>query len=444
MVTALRHLSRAREVTWIATAAGEDDRFVARRQRERGGRIGGEHLRLRLVDVEQALYEDYCGEFCNRVLWFAQHGLWRRRLEAESHARVRALFARYLEATRAFAEAVVAEAHRPGPTPLVLAQDYHLYALPRAVRARLPGVAISHFLHIPWPRTAELREALPDDVLGALIEGLLGADVVGFQDPASCANFADAAERLLGSAARVGAERVEHESGTTLLRVRPVSIERAELRPNPTRAAELRADPRRLLVRVDRIDPIKNIPLGFRAYATLLERHPELVGRIRFIARLVPSRSTLFEYRNEAAAAQALAHEINRRFGAGSVEVSHAADRGRALAELAAADAVLVNSIADGMNLVAKEAAVLNDRLALVLSRRAGAHAELGEGAIGIEPESLESTVAGLEAALAMDEPERRRRSALLRAAVARWTSKDWTEALLGDLAEAVAARRAG
>jgi trehalose 6-phosphate synthase len=143
------------------------------------------------------------------------------------------------------------------------------------------------------------------------------------------------------------------------------------------------------------------------------------------------------EYAAELELARSIAARINERFGPGTIDMVERADRAQALAELAAADVVLVNSLADGMNLVAKEAAVLNPRVALVLSRRAGAYEELADGAIGIDPSDLEGTAAALAQAVDMPEPERVARAASLRREVMAWTSRDWLRAQLDDLAEA-------
>lgn len=436
VVTALSHLARSIAVTWIAATAGTEDREVAAAQRERGGVLGSGSFTLRLVNVPDALFADFYGAFCNRILWFAQHGLWSRRIEPEPPAAARELARRYVAATRIFADAVRLEAHRPDREVSVLSNDYQLYALPRLVRDRLPGLPIVHFAHIPWPPIGVWREALPDDVIALLLRGVLGADVVAFQDERSRRAFAGCVDALLpGSAA--GDELIVHGARRTLLRVRPVSLSPNELRPSQTHLRALREDPRALIVRVDRVDPIKNVPRGFAAFGRLLERRPDLVGRVRFLARIIPSRAQLPEYAREWEESVAAADAVNRRFGAGTVEIARRPDRGRALAELQAADVILVNSVADGMNLVAKESAVLNPRAALVLSRAAGAYAELGEGALGIDPLSLDDTADALARALDMPEPERRRRAALMRDAVLRWTARDWMRALLTDLTDA-------
>lgn len=442
LVTALRPIARLAPASWLGIALSAGDRAVTERLRDRGALLGRGRLAIRLATLPPDLLADHYGGFCNRVLWFVQHGLWSRRIDPEHEDRLRALAARYLAANRAVADLAYRELHRPGGSGAALVHDYHLYAVPRLLRSRLRGALVAHFVHVPWPDLAVWRETLPDAVTAALVEGLLGADVVHFQDAASRDAFAGCVDAIVPRArARDG--HVQVDGRQVVLRVRPVSIDPASLRPRRDVVGALHADPRALLVRVDRLDPIKNVPAGFLAFRRMLERHPEWVGRVRFVARVVPSRTAVPEYRRERESARLLAAEINARFGAGTVDLREQADRARALSELAAADAVLVNSLADGMNLVAKEAALLNDRLALVLSRRTGAYAELEPGAIGIEPHDVDGTAAALHRALSMEEPERRARSARLSAAVLRWTARDWLRAVLLDLEEAASARRA-
>lgn len=441
VVTALGQLRGARPLTWVAPAATETDREVSSSLRERGGRIGRGRLRLRFVDLPPDLVTDYSERFSNQILWFVQLGLWSRRLAAEDPATLGHLYERYLAAGAAVAEVVVSEVHRPGQTPDVFVQDYQLYGVPSAIRQLTPGIGISHFVHIPWPKLDTWRDALPDAITGDIVRRMLEADAIGFQDWRSRDHFVEAAARLLGVQSR--RDQVRLKSGRIVIcRVRPASINPEELRPDRSWLKALRARNLRRIVRVDRVDPIKNVPAGFEAFERFLQVHPEWVGRVQFIARLVPTRMSVPEYAAEWDATVRMIERIRRRFGDSSIDVCQTPNRGRALAELASADVVLVNSLADGMNLVAKEAAVLNREGVLVLSRRAGASVELQEGALEINPASVDETANALQQALTMPLAERRRRADLMRRAVGRWTGHDWFSALRADLDEARAERQ--
>jgi trehalose 6-phosphate synthase len=435
VVTALRDLIKVRPVTWLASATASADLRAARMRLEHGGLFGGGRLALRQVPIPR----EYVGghrEFADRVLWFAQHRIWAYRVRPEPPERIRWLLGRYELAARAFADAAVSESHRPGHSGTTLVHDYQLYLVPGMIRARLPGAAVCHFTHIPWPPLNVWLRAVPADVLAHLIRGLLAADVVHFQTRSSVDSFGSCVEALVGDA-QVGDGWIRRGGHRTLVRARPVSIDPSTLRVRRSLVEPLRADPRRLIVRVDRADPIKNIPAGSLAFERMLERRADLIGKVRFRARVVPTRMSMPEYAAELELARSIAARINERFGPGTIDMVERADRAQALAELAAADVVLVNSLADGMNLVAKEAAVLNPRVALVLSRRAGAYEELADGAIGIDPSDLEGTAAALAQAVDMPEPERVARAASLRREVMAWTSRDWLRAQLDDLAEA-------
>jgi len=191
-------------------------------------------------------------------------------------------------------------------------------------------------------------------------------------------------------------------------------------------------------VRVDRTDPSKNIVRGFRAFALLLERHPELEGRVGMLALLDPSRQHVPVYAEYRAAAEREARVVNERFGRPGwqpVDLQIGDNFPQAVAAYKQYDVLLVNAVYDGMNLVAKEGPVANRRDGvLVLSENAGAFDELGEWALGVNPFDLEEQAEALHAALTMPAPERRRRAEALAAWVREHGIEEWTAALLAEL----------
>jgi trehalose 6-phosphate synthase len=181
------------------------------------------------------------------------------------------------------------------PDAAVLFHDYHLYLAPHLVRAARPDVVTSHFLHIPWPEP-DYWHALPPDLRVAVHEGLLANDVVGFHTERWRRAFLLGAERLLGARVDREAATVEHQGRTTRVVSHPISVDPEEfdrLRGDPgvleREAALVTRRPEQLVLRVDRTDPSKNIVRGFHAFALLLERHPELCGRVGMVALLAPS-----------------------------------------------------------------------------------------------------------------------------------------------------------
>jgi trehalose 6-phosphate synthase len=283
-------------------------------------------------------------------------------------------------------------------------------------------------------------------VARAICEGLLACDVIGMQTGASTANFLDTCAAVLPEAwVDRAAAAVTYRGRRTRVRAYPISIDLeavARLAGSAEVASyrRLLAQPaaERLIVRVDRLDPSKNVARGFAAFERLLESQPEWRGRVRFLACLVPTRSEVPEYQRCREEAFGWVERINARFGDAGwrpVEVLYENNYAQAIAALSLADVTLVNPLADGMNLVAKEAALVNRRDGvLVLSRRAGAYEELGEGALGIAPEDVAGTAEALAGALAMPADERRRRAARLRGAVFRRDVSQWLEAQLVDL----------
>jgi trehalose 6-phosphate synthase len=196
--------------------------------------------------------------------------------------------------------------------------------------------------------------------------------------------------------------------------------------------------PQHLVVRVDRMDPSKNVVRGFEAFALLLERHPELHGKVAMAALLAPSRQDIPEYGEYAAAVERTALEVNERFGQDGwqpVDLDVADDFPRSVAGYKQFDVLLVNPVFDGLNLVAKEAFLLNERDGvLVLSENAGVHEELGEWALTVNPLDVSGQADALYDALMLEPGERRRRAAAIRAHVREHGIREWIEAELAEL----------
>ncbi len=302
----------------------------------------------------------------------------------------------------------------------------------------------SHFVHIPWPE-ADYWHALPRKLRVAVHEGLLANDVVGFHTDRWRRAFLLAVERLLGAEVDPQSGTVEHNGHVTRVVAHPIGVDPAEferLREDPVvleREAALAARrPEQLVLRVDRTDPSKNAVRGFRAFALLLERHPELHGRVAMAALLAPSRQDIPEYAEYAAAVEAAARAVNDRFardGWQPVELDVADDFPRSVAGYKQFDVLLVNPVFDGLNLVAKEAFLVNARDGvLVLSENAGVHDELGEWAVTVNPLDVSGQADALYAALTLDPSERRRRAEAIRSHVRTHDIREWIEAQLADL----------
>ena len=422
---------------WVCAALGEADRLAARRSPQGrldlgGFDVGGQAVRM--LDIDPAVFDQAYNGIANSTLWFVHHLLYDTPVSPVFDAGFREQWASFEEYNAAFARALAAEA---APGAAVLVQDYHLSLVPALLRELRPDLRISYFLHIPWA-PADYFRLLPDDVARSVLTGLLGADRAGFHTHRWAAAFADCCEQLLGAEVDRADLSVRYQGRTTHLGVHSLGADGEFLRERSHRAdvderllalRELVGD-RRTIVRVDRTELSKNIVRGLLAYRHLLRTRPEWVNRVVHIAFAYPSRQDLAEYRSYTEAVRRIGEEINTEFGTTSWQpliLQVEDDFARSLAAYRLADVALVNPIRDGMNLVAKEIPVVSDEgCALVLSREAGAHAELAEDALTINPYDVVATADALHRALSMPADERTERTKRLAAAATALSPQQW------------------
>ena len=407
-------------------------------------------VRLIPIPISEPVYDGYYRGVSNEILWMLQHRL----LGADSFEHVDRAYQQawefgYLDANRCIA-AAVARIHTGARAILVL--DYHLYPLPKLLRRACPGLPILHFTHIPLPGPSVWR-LLPRPWSATILNGILGADVVGLQTARDVRAFLESCQELLGLKVETGiangraAGTIVNDAGRqVLVRSYPASVDpdslAREMRSDGVRAARERLAGHagwRLVVRADRLDPAKNQLVGFRAFGRLLEARPDLRGHVRFLAILSPSRTELRAYRAYQSAVLREIDDINARFaeacGGPPIVLHLENDRAFALAALEQCDVLLANSVADGMNLVPKEWALVTERGGVaVISETAGVAADASDTALLVSPGDVEGTARALGAALDMPPAERASRLALFRARVTAWTSRDWLTAQLGDL----------
>jgi trehalose 6-phosphate synthase len=421
LVTALRGLREQHDVTWIASASTDEDRVVAAE--------GGTDVVL--VAHDPAAYDAYYNVIANPLLWFVQHSLWGLAdapvIDRLTHAAWRD---GYVEVNAAFAAAVVAQLDNR-PDAIVFFHDYHLYLAPRLVRDAHPQALLAHFVHIPWP--ADLS-ALPPALREPILDGLLANDVVGFHTKRWARNFVatcgDAGETTVTHhAISVDPQEFDSLARSEAVREQEERIERTE----------------RLIVRVDRTDPSKNIVRGFRAFELFLAEHPEWHRRVTMLALLDPSRQAVPEYAAYLREIERAVADVNGRFATDGwlpVDLQVADNFPQSVAAYKQYDVLLVNAVFDGLNLVAKEGPLVNTRDGvLVLSENAGAHEELAPWSLTVNPFDVAGQADALHAALTMPEDERRRRAAGLREQVRSNDIAAWTEAQLADFDAALARR---
>jgi trehalose 6-phosphate synthase len=443
LVTALAALAQDLDVLWIASAPGEADKAWASQQGDAVTEIGG--IKMRLVISEEAPYHAFYNVISNPLLWFIQHGLWdmvrtpmidRNTWEAWEHG--------YQVINKQIADVVIdavqqLTADTPERPVIIMPQDYHLYLLPQYLREAFGDrVQIQPFIHIPVPGPDGWR-ALPQKMRDQLITSLLASDRIGFQTRRDAFNFIQTARFYVEDAHTHGArDAIEYRGRKMQARDYPISIdiqkvqtlvEEPQTRMHKDHLISQIGD-RKLILRVDRVEPSKNILRGLQAYRTLLDEYPEHHNKVQMLMLLVPSRMEVDEYQTYLRDIMAEAGIINASFSDElwqPVITILGNNYARALAAMEIYDVLLVNPIADGMNLVAKEGPLVNTRDGvLLLSEHAGAFYELGEHALTVSPFDIYSTALAMHEALSMSRAERETRAIALRDRVTQSDVNQW------------------
>jgi len=432
---------------WVCAAMTDEDRLVA----EEGAvtvEVRGRKVVVRMVALEPQAQQQTMAVAANPILWFLQHELWDLGTNPTFARDEHAAFGGYAAVNAAFGDVVVEELDRHGEDTVVMLHDYHLYLVAAHVRDRRPNAFLHHFVHIPWP-PPEIWRTLPSAVAEMLLRGLLANDVVAFHTEGYVRNFLETCEQVLS----LPVDREERLDGRRVaVRWYPISLDPEALRSFAA-GPEVRAErlalqvnrPEYLVVRVDRADPSKNIIRGFWALDQMFIDHPELVGRVTMLALVQPTRQDIPQYINYMSEILRTSTELNERYGTAEwrpVDLRVGEDLARAVAAYQDADVLLVNPVRDGMNLVAKEGVLLNERDAvLVLSHQAGVFEEIGAFALGVHPLDVMEQADALHRALRMPVEERRARLNASRAVVERNDAGRWLEQQLQDVEQIWAAR---
>lgn len=412
-------LARNDSARWYAAALSDDDRAAVA-----AGRAEVPEFRLRLLTLDPYLHRQHYDVIANELLWFLHHGLFDLPNTPRLDRTTRLAWDAYVEVNRAFA-AAVAEDAREHDT--VLVQDFQLALVPGILRDLRPDLRIAAFTHIPFCGPNSIR-VLPE-VMATTLLGTMRRTPVGFHTARWARAYRASAAEVLGGAPDVPTfasafcpdlDGLRSEAATAPVR-------------EAVRGFDTLAGDRQLIVRSDRIEPSKNIVRGLLAFETLLEERPEWRERTVLAALVNPSRETLPIYLRLRREVEEVVERINDRWARGDwtpVILDARDDYARSLAGLARADVLLVNPIRDGLNLVAKEGPVVNERNApLCLSRDAGAFDELGGACVEVQPYDLLQTASALHTALEMGPAERTARASALQDRIGARRPVDW----LGD-----------
>jgi trehalose 6-phosphate synthase len=447
LVTALTGLASHREVTWIASAMTDEDVEVAERHDGRPFPVhspDGREYMVKLVASDPEAYDRFYNIMANPMLWFVQHYLWDlSNAPVISRNETEAFEFGYNVVNEDLARAVLEEIEGV-EEPVVMIHDYHLYTLPGLVRRERPDAFLHHFVHIPWTQSDAWR-VLPAQMRCEIYSGILANDIVGFHTRPYRRNFLHCCEDLCEYEVDFERGVVFVEDREVWVRAYPLPIDAGAVRGVASRPRTLEFEREllrrrrdHLILRVDRADLSKNVLRGFSAFDVFLEQHPEFRERVTFIAQLMPSRTDVPEYAEYLERIEAVVAVVNHRHGSPDwmpIQLKLRDDLEEAVASYKHYDVLIVNAMFDGMNLVAKEGPIVNERAGVsILSENTGAHEELGEYALSVNPFDIQELADSIHAALTMPVGERERRHDGLKSIVTARNPGDWVDDQLADI----------
>jgi len=451
LVTALQGLVEHRDAIWIASAMSPEDVEVSRAH-GRGNfsvEVEGVTYCLRLVESDGDAYDAFYNVIANPLLWFIQHYLWDLSNAPDIRQNeVDAYEDGYKVVNEDLARAVLDEAE--GQDAVIMLHDYHLYSAPKVIRRARPDLFLHHFIHIPWTQPDAWR-VLPTEMREDMYEGLLSNDIVGFHTRSYRHNFLLCCADLFDLDVDFEHGIVHFEDREVWVRAYPLPISaqsfgRLAQRPQVREYEEevLRRRREYLILRVDRADLSKNVLRGFTAFDLFLEQHPEFREKVTFVAHMMPSRQDVPEYVEYLEKIEALVAVVNHRHGTTDwmpIDLKLRENLEEAIASYKHYDLLIVNAMFDGMNLVAKEGPLVNQHCGVsLLSENTGAHEELGEFSLSVNPFDVQEQADAIYRALTMSDDERRWRAEGLKKIISARNPGDWVDDQLRD----IEAKRAG
>ncbi|AUB55761.1 MULTISPECIES: alpha,alpha-trehalose-phosphate synthase (UDP-forming) [Methanobacterium] len=447
LVSTLLPLMETLNGVWIASAMTLGDVEVAKQFPDNRVPIpeGNPQFWVPFVVVDRHRYEDYYSIISNPLLWFVQHYMWNNPytpdIDDEMH---NAWEQGYVYLNRKFADKILSESKRNEKEPLIMLQDYHLYLCPTYIREKLKKTFLSQFIHIPWPQT-EYFSIIPEYMRKSIVEGLLSNNLLGFHIPRYVTNFLQACEKY---ADEVNYDQglVWHKGGLTHVKSYPISVDyegikelaaSPEVKERENLIRKIKGE-NFLIYRTDRADLSKNIIRGFKAYDLFLEKYPEYHGKVKFLTTGKPTRQQIDEYNEYYLRTKEIVDEVNAKYGRDGwkpIEWIFKADYNLVVAAFKNYDCLIVNPIADGMNIVPKEASAVNENQGvLILSEKAGCYEELENHVISVNPFDISQTCQAFVQALQMSRTERKERLDNLKEIVAKRTIYHWISEQFEDI----------
>jgi len=447
LVSTLLPLMEALNGVWIASAMTPGDVEVAKRYPDNRVPITEDNplFWVPFVVVEPEQYECYYSTISNPLLWFVQHYMWNSPYTPDIDDRIHQAWDEgYKYMNQKFAQKVYAESKINNKEPLIMLQDYHLYLCPSYIRKKMKNTFLSQFIHIPWPQS-DYFNIIPEYMRKAIIEGLLSNNLLGFHIPRYVNNFLHTCEEYV--------DEVDYDNGiiwhngqSTHVKSYPISVDyegikelasSKEVSKKEKIIKEIKGDCF-LFYRTDRADLSKNIIRGFQAYELFLHKYPEYHGKVKFLTTGKPTRQQIREYYNYYYDIVDIIEEINVKYGTDDwkpIELIFKADYQLVVAAFKNYDCMIVNPIADGMNIVPKEASAVNlKKGVIILSEKAGCFEELKENVLPVNPYDITQTAEAYKNAINMDEKERKFRFSNLQKSVGQRTIYHWISEQFEDI----------
>ncbi|MBI4813690.1 MAG: trehalose-6-phosphate synthase [Methanobacterium sp.] len=447
LVSTLLPIMETLNGVWIASAMTPGDVEVAKRFPDNKVPIPEEDPKfwVPFVVVDQRRYECYYSVISNPLLWFVQHYMWNSPYTPTIDDKIHQSWEQgYRYMNQKFAEKVLKESEKNEKEPLIMLQDYHLYLCPTYIRKKLKDTFLSQFIHIPWPQS-EYFSIIPEYMRKEIIEGLLSNNLLGFHLPRYVTNFIQTCEEY--------ADEVDYDNGiiwhngmATHVKSYTISVDYEGIKALARSPGvlekekfikEIKGD-YFLFYRTDRIDLSKNIIRGFEAYELFLHKYPQYHGKVKFLTTGKPTRQQIREYHNYYYDVIEIIENINVKYATDDwkpIEWIFKADYNLVVAAFKNYDCLIVNPIADGMNIVPKESSAVNEcQGSVILSEKAGCFEELEEHVLAVNPYDISQTAEAYHQAIQMSEKERHRRLDNLKDIVAKRTIYHWISEQFEDI----------
>jgi trehalose 6-phosphate synthase len=447
LVSTLLPLMEALNGVWIASAMTPGDIEIAKRYPENRVPIPEEDplFWVPFVVVDPDQYECYYSTISNPLLWFVQHYMWNSPYTPEIDDKIHQAWDEgYKYVNQKFAEKVLAESKRNDKEPLIMLQDYHLYLCPTYIRKKMKKTFLSQFIHIPWPQS-EYFSILPEYMKKAIIEGLLSNNLLGFHIPRYVTNFIQTCEEYVDEV-DYNEGIIWHKGQATHVKSYPISVDyegiremaiSEEVSEKEKLIKEIKGDCF-LFYRTDRADLSKNIIRGFQAYELFLHKYPQYHGKVKFLTTGKPTRQQIREYYDYYYDIIDIIEDINVKYGNDDwkpIKLIFKADYKLVVAAFKNYDCMIVNPIADGMNIVPKEASAVNQKQGIIiLSDKAGCFEELKDHVLAVNPYDISQTAEAYHNAIKMDKNERYERFENLQKIVAQRTVYHWISEQFEDI----------